>query len=301
LASSWSQQLTLFRDTTTNGVLTGEPLKPPSQLLKWVGNKQRFAPEITRYVPPDYGLYVEPFVGTGAVLGALAPRRGLAGDTLEPLIGIWLMLQNDLERLVQSYSDNRARFMEDPQGTYITVRDSFNSNPNPLDLLFISRSCYGGVVRFTKDGTISTPIGPYTPIAGEKFRKRALEWQERVKQTRFACADFEDTMSEAGNGDIVYCDPPYVHCQSILYGAQEFSIDKLWGAIEGCARRGAKVMLSIDGQKKSGKQKLKVDIPEDLFAHEIMIDCGRSMLRRFQLEGETLEDEVVHDRLLLTW
>jgi len=31
------------------------------------------------------------------------------------------------------------------------------------------------------------------------------------------------------------------------------------------------------------------------------VNCGRSMLLRFQMAGETLENEVVHDRLLLTY
>jgi hypothetical protein len=32
------------------------------QLLKWVGNKQRFAQEIVSYFPTDYGTYFEPFL-----------------------------------------------------------------------------------------------------------------------------------------------------------------------------------------------------------------------------------------------
>ena len=34
---------------------------------------------------------------------------------------------------------------------------------------------------------------------------------------------------------------------------------------------------------------------------EIPVNVGRSMLKRFQMEGETLEAEVVKDRLLLTY
>jgi DNA adenine methylase len=44
-----------------------------------------------------------------------------------------------------------------------------------------------------------------------------------------------------------------------------------------------------------------IPIPDDLFEHEVAVNCGRSMLRRFQLGGETLEGEVVKDRLLLTY
>ena len=59
--------------------------------------------------------------------------------------------------------------------------------------------------------------------------------------------------------------------------------------------------LSIDGQKKSGDKVCNVPITEGLFKRTILINCGRSMLRRFQTEGKTLESEVVADRLLLTW
>ena len=35
-------------------------------------------------------------------------------------------------------------------------------------------------------------------------------------------------MSKAQKGDLVYCDPPYSHTQSILYGAQSFSLERLF-------------------------------------------------------------------------
>ena len=68
-----------------------------------------------------------------------------------------------------------------------------------------------------------------------------------------------------------------------------------------CKERGVRIALSIDGKKKSGKVQCELDIPDGLFEREVFVNCGRSMLRRFQREGETLEDEVVHDRLLLTY
>ena len=67
-----------------------QPLK--TQLLKWIGNKQRFAHEIISYFPKHFGTYYEPFIGSGAVLGTLGPERAVASDMLEPLIGIWQTL-----------------------------------------------------------------------------------------------------------------------------------------------------------------------------------------------------------------
>jgi DNA adenine methylase len=91
------------------------------------------------------------------------------------------------------------------------------------------------------------------------------------------------------------------HTQSILYGAQSFDLEHLFGEIERCKGRGVRVALSIDGTKRSGNQICNLPIPKGLFEREIYVNCGRSMLKRFQMEGQTLHDEVVADRLLLTY
>ena len=55
-------------------------------LIKFIGNKARFAEHICLTFPRDYGTYFEPFVGSGAVLGCLAPKRVVASDVIKPLI-----------------------------------------------------------------------------------------------------------------------------------------------------------------------------------------------------------------------
>lgn len=108
-------------------------------------------------------------------------------------------------------------------------------------------------------------------------------------------------MALAKEGDLVYCDPPYTHTQAILYGAQAFSLPRLFECIAAAKRRGARIALSIDGTKKSGAVRTQLPVPEGLFEREVLVSCGRSMLRRFQLGGGSLESEVVADRLLLTY
>ncbi len=289
------------RETAALAQLHFFPTRPPQQLLKWVGNKYRSSGEIVDAMPADYSRYIEPFVGTGAVLATLAPRDALAGDLLEPLIDFWVLVQNEPGRLTEYYASTWAAFMKDPAGVYQRVKDSYNDSPNAVDLMVLSRTCYGGVIRFTREGKMSTPLGPHKPISPAAFAKRLAEWRVRVLQTRFIHADFEDTMAEAKAGDLIYCDPPYVDSQAILYGSQAFSLDRLWKAIERGVAAGARVMLSIDGHKHSSKVRIDLDLPAGLFKQEKLLNCGRSMLRRFQRKGESLEGEVVHDRLLLTW
>jgi DNA adenine methylase len=182
------------------------------------------------------------------------------------------------------------------------VKASFNATPNGADLLYLCRSCYGGVVRFRKnDGCMSTPCGVHTPIPPASFAKRVDQWWRRCKSTKFLHADYADVMEQAKAGDLVYCDPPYVDSQGILYGAQAFSLARLFDVIGRCKARGVNVALSIDGTKRSGGKICNVPIPSDLFETEVSVNCGRSMLRRFQMAGQTLENEVVADRLLLKY
>jgi DNA adenine methylase len=294
-----SQVLDLFEPRPTREA----PERLTSQLLKWIGNKQRFAPQIISCFPDEFQTYLEPFVGSGAVLGTLAPDAAIASDVLEPLVGIWQMLVESPETVKKWYQERWDMLGSLGQvEAYEKVKRSYNASPNPADLLFLSRSCYGGVVRFRKaDGFISTPCGIHSPISPDAFEKRVDTWYARVKGTNFLCADFAETMTMAQPGDLVYCDPPYSHTQSILYGAQEFDIARLFDAIRKCKERNVFVVLSIDGSKRSGELLCHVPIPPGLFEREVSVDVGRSMLRRFQLGGTTLEAEDVRDRLLLTY
>lgn len=278
---------------------------PPfrTQLLKWIGNKQRFAHEIASYFPTDVKTYYEPFLGSGAVLATMQPPSALGSDAFGPLIEIWETLRDNPDELVRWYTERYKEYFEmgKPEG-YERIKARYNAAPNGADLLFLCRSCYGGVVRFRKtDGYMSTPCGVHTPITPGSFAQRVQVWRRRTAGASFARLDFSEAMQRAESGDLVYCDPPYTHSQTILYQGQGFELDRLMREIMSCKERGVRVALSIDGQKKSGAVKCNLDIPSGLFEREVLVDCGRSMLRRFQREGETLEDDVVHDRLLLTY
>jgi DNA adenine methylase len=272
-------------------------------LLKWVGNKQRMAHVIASHFPSHYKTFHEPFLGSAAVLATLAPERAFASDVSKPLIEIWEALATQPAILKEWYEERWNIFQQGERGTgYKLIQASYNKSPNGPDLLFLCRSCYGGVVRFRKsDGYMSTPCGIHDPISPESFSKRVDEWKIRLKGTRFSRAGYEEAMEAAKPGDLVYCDPPYSDSQSILYGAQKFDLSNLLRVIERCKSRGVHVALSIDGTKKSGDHRVSLPIPKGIFEQEIAIDCGRSMLRRFQLNGKTLEKEHVTDRLLLTY
>lgn len=278
-------------------------IPPKSQLLKWVGNKQRFAGEIAKFFPVKFNTFYEPFIGSGAVIATVSPRNGVGSDAFKPLMDIWKKLQSNPNEVIEWYAVRRNRLeKEDKKTVYEDIKASFNANHNGADFLYLTRSCYGGIIRFRKsDGYMSTPCGVHTPISVKPFSKRVKEWNLRLRNVTFLNIDYKDAFDMAKEGDLIYCDPPYSHSQSILYGAQDFKLSELFEKIKEAKNKGVKVALSIDGKKKSGNYLCDLPIPENVFEEEIFVSVGRSMLRRFQMEGQSLESELVSDRLLLNY
>lgn len=229
-------------------------------------------------------------------------NNAIGADILEPLIGIFHEVKNNPENVANYYETTINEFNQDRENTYLNVRERFNINREPLDFMILTRTCYSGIIRFRKrDVYMSTPIGPHKPIPPEKFRQRVELWNNILENVTILRSDFRETINMAGEGDLTYCDPPYTHSQSILYGAQNFIIESLWDSLREAKNRGARIMLSINGKKKSKKEDIGIKIPYDIFQRYIYIDCGVSMINRLQREGQSMREENVHDMLLFSW
>lgn len=281
-------------------------------LLKWIGNKQRFAETIISYMPKHFNNYYEPFLGSGAVMAQLLCQNIRTGfpefnyaygsDILPFLIDIFNIVKNDPQQIKDYYTKEITEYYLTPAEKYNEIRDRFNNNHNALDFCLLSRTCYSGIIRFRKaDGYMSTPKGPHRPISPEAFSKRVDLWHDLINRATFTTMSFEQCMDNAQSGDVVYCDPPYTHSQSIIYGAQTFNIEDLFKKIAECKARGVYVMLSINGTRESNTKDISITPPLGLFTREISINCGTSMIDRLQNAGQTMHNEVVHDKLFLTW
>ena len=166
LTSAVQRQSNLFSIDDASLPLVDEAKPFRIQLLKWIGNKQKQADDIIRFFPEQYGTYFEPFIGSGGVLGVLAPKNAIASDAFAPLIEIGQALRVDKEGLTRSYAQRYALIAEvGKKLAYARVLANYNADPNGADLLFLCRACYGGVVRFRKsDGHMSTPVGVHDPV-----------------------------------------------------------------------------------------------------------------------------------------
>ena len=177
-------------------------------LLKWVGNKRKVANRIISFFPQTFNNYYEPFLGSGAVLAELLQQsesllpitfaKSFGSDSNRYLIDIFKYVKNNPSILINYYASNIEHFTDDKKKKYEIIRDRFNANPNGLDFCLLSRTCYGGIIRFRKsDGYMSTPVGPHKPLSPQTFKYRVEVWHNLIKDTKFENLDYKTAMRRA--------------------------------------------------------------------------------------------------------
>ncbi|MDD2345456.1 MAG: Dam family site-specific DNA-(adenine-N6)-methyltransferase, partial [Bacteroidales bacterium] len=99
---------------------------------------------------------------------------------------------------------------------YYTVRKRFNESGNPLDFLFLSRSCFNGMMRFNKKGGFNVPFckkpNRFAQALVTKITNQIENISKIIEQGdyEFKHQDFNQTLLELNSSDFVYSDPPYI-------------------------------------------------------------------------------------------
>src|SRR5690606_4894958 len=82
--------------------------------------------------------------------------------------------------------------------------------------LFLSRSCFNGVMRFNKKGAFNVPFCKKPDRFAKAYVTKIVNQIDRVAEAMegrdwtFTCADFRETIRQASADDFLYLDPPYV-------------------------------------------------------------------------------------------
>ena len=72
-----------------------------SPVVKWVGGKRQLLERLMPLFPEIYTTYCEPFIGGGAVLFALQPKKAIINDINSELIGVYRAIKNDVDALIK--------------------------------------------------------------------------------------------------------------------------------------------------------------------------------------------------------
>jgi DNA adenine methylase len=191
-------------------------LTPP---IKCQGIKTKLVPIILANMSiSENGRWIEPFMGSGVVGLNARPKKALFADANPHLISFYNALKSKIitPESARKFLKKEGQILEEKGADhYYTIRERFNKENNPMDFLFLSRSCFNGMIRFNSKGCFNVPFckKPYrfskayiTKITNQIsiFYNliRSYDWS-------FICQDFEKTIGDATERDFIYCDPPY--------------------------------------------------------------------------------------------
>ncbi|EFM17769.1 Dam family site-specific DNA-(adenine-N6)-methyltransferase [Pantoea sp. aB] len=184
--------------------------KYPRSFLKWAGGKHSVLDEIRAMLSTGDRL-IEPFVGSGTVFINAGFKRNLLGDVNPDLINLFNQLQGNPDAVIKAaYQLERGCLSNE---AYLAIRDEFNGRKahavrHAALFLALMRTSFNGLCRYNQKGLFN--VGWNKKGEANYFPMDELtHFTGMQKEMTFMCAGFEDVIAQAGQGDVIFCDPPY--------------------------------------------------------------------------------------------
>ena len=253
---------------------------PAKPLLKWAGGKRQLLPTLRRFYPDDFGQYIEPFVGSGAVFfdlynaGRLRDRQVLLIDSNADLIGCYEAVRDAPEAVASALDALAEAHTARGCEHYYEVRDR---RFNPLRerrrqadggiayspelaamLIYLNRTGFNGLFRLNARGEFNVPVGRYErPKISDRDRLLRAAEALGASGVQLMTGSFELALDYARPGDFLYFDPPYAPLSATArftsYTSRPFGTsdqERLQEVVVALVRRGCRVVVSNSTAKE---------------------------------------------------
>lgn len=183
-----------------------EYARPP---LKWAGGKTQLLSELIAKMPKNYGRYIEPFFGGGALFFAVRPLGAVIADSNPELINLYRAITDDVQNVIE----HLARYKNTENGFYkVRAQDwtKLSSAEAAARTIFLNRTCFNGLYRVNRRGQFNVPFGHYKNP--KILDVKALEAASYLlRDSVIVCGDYKAVLRDhARPGDFVFLDPPYL-------------------------------------------------------------------------------------------
>ena len=203
-------------------------MKESKPFLKWAGGKTQLINDIQKALPKEFIKhkfnYIEPFVGSGAVLFWMLnnfPKieKAIINDINSDLTNTYKEIAKNPKELISILEQfqNEYHFLENnsenKKDYYLNKRENFNSrkfsNTEQAALfIFLNRTCFNGLYRVNRNNKFNVPIGSYKkPTICDV--ENILAVSESLKKVEILTGDYQQTLELAERPSLFYFDPPY--------------------------------------------------------------------------------------------
>jgi DNA adenine methylase len=202
--------------------------KEAKPFLKWAGGKTQLLSEIQKALPSsiikERFTYIEPFVGSGAVLFRMLTdfpniKKAVINDINEDLINVYRVVAAKPKELVSVLEifqkEYHALEERDKEKTryYYDKRDLYNLRKEDKTVqaalfIFLNRTCFNGLYRVNSNNLFNVPRGSYKkPMICDKDNIIAVS--NVLQKVEILNGDYEATLEKATENTFFYFDPPY--------------------------------------------------------------------------------------------
>lgn len=196
--------------------------------LKWAGGKTQLIPEIEKTLSFEITrkkfTYIEPFVGSGAVLFWMLNKfqnleKVVINDINEDLINTYKTIASRPKDLISSLQTLQNEFHrlegkdEAKKEYYYSKRELYNTRKEEQSLqaalfIFLNRTCFNGLYRVNRKNEYNVPMGSYKrPTICDT--ENILVVSQALQKVEILCGDYQETLNFADNNTLFYFDPPY--------------------------------------------------------------------------------------------
>ncbi|HEY0457608.1 MAG TPA: DNA adenine methylase [Pyrinomonadaceae bacterium] len=196
--------------------------------LKWAGGKTQLIAEIEHRLPSlvreSEFTYVEPFVGSGAVLFWMLNnfpnlKKAVINDVNADLINVYKIIAEQPKPLIEVLKEFQDEYHglendEDEKKEYYYVKRHLYNQRTETPVIraalfiFLNRTCFNGLYRVNKRNHFNVPIGSYKrPMICDE--QNILAVREVLQNVEILNGDFEKNLEFADKNSFFYLDPPY--------------------------------------------------------------------------------------------
>jgi len=220
--------------------------------LKWAGGKSRLVERIKALLPEGKRL-IEPFAGSAVVFLNTNYKKNIIADSNQDLINLYQYLKSDGKKFIR-YAKKFFHPENNCESEYLSLRNEFNTTKNlrlkSALFIYLNKHGFNGLCRYNSKNIFNVPFGLY-PKSPAFPENEMLYFHEKAQNAIFLHADFKKTFELAKQGDVIYCDPPYIPLSKTSnftsYSAFKFGLaeqEELSKLAQTYSKAGIKVLIS---------------------------------------------------------
>ena len=256
-------------------------LKP---LVKWSGGKGDEIKFFEKYMPKDFDMYLEPFIGGGSVYFYLNPKKAVINDIHKDLIDLYRCIANGKNKDIYDFMKNN----NNDETTYYKIRDEMIINDdldNAKRFYYQRKTCFRGMLRYNKNGKFNIPFGKYKSINYNELLND--NYEILLQKTIILNENFEYVFQNYNNeNNFMFLDLPY-DSEFTDYGYCKFGKNEHIKLAELFKETKIKCLMIIG----------KTDFIENLYKDYIIDEYSKNY--KFKLYGNRIGDEINRKHLII--